>query len=202
MLKMGFKSNRSGKAATLTQEQLKQLVDYLPEKYSLLLEVMLWGAGRVTECSTIRVRNINIQEGTLVLEKSTTKTNESRIVTLHPDTLHKLKNWIIKNRLEADDYIFFSQSNNTKCKIGTQHLKYSTIDQYFRKGFDWIGVKGASTHSFRRTQATNLMNAGFSLKEIMLITGHKNIATLQEYLDTDSKITHQKYKLLIGGIKL
>mgnify|MGYP001211037977 FL=1 len=199
---MIFKSNRSGKAAILSQGQLKQLVDYLPEKYSLLLEVMLWGAGRVTECSSIKVSNLNIQEGTLVLEKASTKTKQSRIVTLHPDAVHKLKNWIIKNRLEGDDYIFFSKSNNTKCKIGTQHLKYSTIDQYFRKGFDWIGVKGASTHSFRRTQATYLLNAGFSLKEIMDITGHKNIATLQEYLDTDKKITHQKYKLLIGEVKL
>tara|TARA_R100000458_G_C8235443_1_gene215938 strand:+ start:344 stop:943 length:600 start_codon:yes stop_codon:yes gene_type:complete len=199
---MVFKSNRSGKAAILSKRQLKQLVDYLPEKYSLLLEVMLWGAGRVTECSSIRVRNFNILDGTLVLEKASTKTKQSRIVTLHPDAVHKLKNWIIKNKLEGDDYIFFSQSNNTKCKIGTQHLQYSTIDQYFRKGFNWIGVKGASTHSFRRTQATYLLNAGFSLKEIMDITGHKNIATLQEYLDTDKKITHQKYKLLIEEVKL
>ena len=199
---MVFKSNRSGKASILSQGQLKQLVDYLPEKYSLLLEVMLWGAGRVTECSSIKVSNLNIQEGTLVLEKASTKTKQSRIVTLHPDAVHKLKNWIIKNRLGGDDYIFFSQSNNTKCKIGTQHIKYSTIDQYFRKGFDWIGVKGASTHSFRRTQATYLLNAGFTLKEIMDITGHKNIATLQEYLDTDKKITHKKYKLLISEVKL
>ena len=54
---MIFKSNRSGKAAILSQGQLKQLVDYLPEKYSLLLEVMLWGAGRVTECWVFLERN-------------------------------------------------------------------------------------------------------------------------------------------------
>ena len=77
-----------------------------------------------------------------------------------------------------------------------------SILEYFRKGFDWIGVKGASTHSFRRSMATNLMNNSFTLKEIMDITGHKNISTLQEYLDTDKKTTHSKYKQLISGVTL
>ena len=70
---MGFKSNRNGKSAILTEEQLRQLNEYLPEKYSLLAEVMLWVCGRVYETSTIKVRNINFKEETIVLEKSTTK---------------------------------------------------------------------------------------------------------------------------------
>ena len=199
---MGFKSNRNGKAAILSSKQLQQLNEYLPEKYSLLAEVLLWSAGRVYETSTIKVRNINFKEETIVLEKSTTKCKESRIASIHPDTIHKLKNWVIKHKLNQDDYIFFSASNNQKCPKGKQHLKYHTIDEYFKKGFDWVGVKGASSHSFRRSMATNLLNKGFTLREIMLITGHKNISTLQEYLDVDTSTTHQKYKKLISGFTL
>ena len=116
----------------------------------------------------------------------------SKFVILN--TIHKLKNWVIKHKLNKEDYIFFSASNNQKTPKGKVHLKYHTIDEYFKKGFDWIGVKGASSHSFRRSMATNLLNKGFSLREIMHITGHKNIATLQEYLDVDKSNTHQKYK--------
>ena len=199
---MGFKSNRSGKAAILSNKQLQQLNDYLPEKYSLLTEVMLWGAGRVTECASIKVRNINFKEETIVLEKITTKMKESRVASIHTSTIHKLKNWIIKHKLKQDDYIFFSASNNSKCRKGEQHLKFHTIDEYLRKAFDFIGIKGASSHSFRRSMATNLLNKGFTLREIMLITGHKNIATLQEYLDVDTSTTHQKYKKLISGVTL
>ena len=199
---MAFKSNRSGKASTLSEKQISQLLDYLPEKYSLLAEVLFWSAGRVTEVSNIKVKNINFKEETLILEKSTTKMKQSRIATLHTNTIHKLKNWIIKHKLKNDDYIFFSKSNNSKIPVGKAHLGYHTIDEYFRKGFDWIGVKGASTHSFRRSMATNLMNSSFTLKEIMDITGHKNISTLQEYLDTDKKTTHSKYKQLISGVTL
>ena len=199
---MAFKSNRSGKAAILSQEQLSKLSNILPEKYSLLSEVMLWGCGRVSECASIKVSNINLKEETIILEKSTTKTKESRIASIHPDTIHKLKNWILKHNLQLDDYIFFSASNNSKCRKGEQHLKFHTIDEYLRKAFDFIGIKGASSHSFRRSMATNLLNKGFTLREIMLITGHKNIATLQEYLDVDTSTTHQKYKKLISGVTL
>ena len=199
---MVFKSNRSGKAATLSEKQISQLLDYLPEKYSLLAEILFWSAGRVTEVSNIKVKNINFREETLILEKSTTKMKKSRTATLHTNTIHKLKNWIIKHKLKEDDYIFFSSSNNSKTPIGQRHLGYHTIDEYFRKGFDWIGVKGASTHSFRRSMATNLMNSNFTMREIMDITGHKNISTLQEYLDTDKRKTHSKYKQLISGVTL
>ncbi len=199
---MGFKSNRSGKSAILSHQQFKQLNEYLPEKYSLLAEVMLWGCGRVKECSTIKVRNINFTESTIVLEKATTKMKESRVATIHTSTIHKLKNWIIKHQLRQDDYIFFSASNNSKYRKGEKHLGFHTIEEYFKKGFDWIGIKGASTHSFRRSMATNLLNSGFTLKEIMDITGHKNIATLQEYLDTDKSNTHKKYKQLISGVMI
>ena len=199
---MAFKSNRSGKAAILSQEQLSKLSNILPEKYSLLSEVMLWGCGRVSECASIKVRNINLKDETIILEKSTTKTKESRIASIHPDTIHKLKNWILKHNLQLDDYIFFSASNNSKCRKGEQHLKFQTIDEYLRKAFDFIGIKGASSHSFRRSMATNLLNKGFTLREIMLITGHKNIATLQEYLDVDTSTTHKKYKKLISEVTL
>ena len=199
---MGFKSNRSGKSAILSHQQFKQLNEYLPEKYSLLAEVMLWGCGRVKECSTIKVRNINFTESTIVLEKATTKMKESRVATIHTSTIHKLKNWIIKHQLRQDDYIFFSASNNSKYRKGEKHLGFHTIEEYFKKGFDWIGIKGASTHSFRRSMATHLLNSGFTLKEIMDVTGHKNIATLQEYLDTDKSNTHKKYKQLISGVMI
>ena len=116
---MAFKSNRSGKSAILTEEQLRQLNEYLPEKYSLLAEVMLWVCGRVNETSTIKVRNINFKEETIILEKSTTKTKDSRIASLHPDTIHKLKNWVIKHKLDKNDYIFFSASNNQKVCMHT-----------------------------------------------------------------------------------
>jgi len=37
----------------------------------------------------------------------------------------------------------------------------------------------------------------WSLKEIMDISGHKSIQSLQQYLDTDRKVTFDKYRQLL-----
>ena len=41
-------------------------------------------------------------------------------------------------------------------------------------------------------------NERWSLREIMDISGHKNLLSLQQYLDTDRKITFEKYRNLFA----
>jgi len=40
------------------------------------------------------------------------------------------------------------------------------------------------------------VNENWSLKEISDISGHKNLQSLQQYLDTDRKVTFEKYRNL------
>lgn len=193
------KTNRSGKSAVLTKKQLESFLGNLPEKYSLLAEVMYYSAGRVKEIASLKVRNINLKESLLTIEKSSTKTKETRQVPLPHLLVENLSNWMTANKLtDSDLYIFFTHSKNTKYKKGEKHISTQSIDEYFRKAFDWIGVEGASTHSFRRTRLTQLhVEYNWSLREIMDISGHKSIMSLQQYLDTDKKVTHDKYRELL-----
>ena len=171
----------------------------LPEKYSLLAEVMYFSAGRVKEIASLKVRNLNIKDSLLTIEKSSTKTKETRQIPLPEPLVEHLRDWIASNELvDPDSYIFFTDSKNTKYKKGEKHISTQSIDEYFRKTFDWIGVKGGSTHSFRRTRLTQLhIEHNWSLKEIMDISGHKSIMSLQQYLDTDKRNTFAKYRELL-----
>ena len=155
---------------------------------------MYFSAGRVKEITTIRVRNLNFKDGTLTIEKSSTKTKESRMIPIHPRVMNGLESWIKENGLEKDDYVFFTDSKNTKFLKGQKPVSTQSVDQFFRKTFEWIGVVGGSTHSFRRSRLTHLLQRGWNLREIMDISGHKNLVSLQQYLDSDRKITHQKYR--------
>ena len=155
---------------------------------------MYFSAGRVKEITTIRVRNLNFKDGTLTIEKSLTKTKESRMIPIHPRVMNGLGSWIQENDLKFDDYVFFTDSKNTKFRKGEKYVSTQSVDQFFRKTFDWIGVVGGSTHSFRRSRLTHLLEQGWNLREIMDISGHKNLVSLQQYLDSDRKITHQKYR--------
>lgn len=192
------KTNRSGKATLLTKQQLELFLANLPVKYSLLAELMYFTAGRVNEITTLRVRNINIKDALLTIEKASTKTKETRQIPLPKHLLGNLESWIKTNMLESDDFIFFTDSRNTNVKKGEKSISTQSVDKYFRKTFDWVGINGASTHSFRRTRLTQLhIDEGWSLREIMDISGHSSIVSLQQYLDTDKKQTFSKYRELL-----
>ena len=191
------KTNRSGKSALLSKQQLEILVASLPEKYSLLAELLYFSAGRVSEVTSIKVRNLNLTDGLVTFEKSTTKTKETRQVPLPPTVLKNLASWIESHGLRSDDYIFFTNSRNMKVEAGSKAVTTQSVDSFFRKAFDWNGILGASTHSFRRSRLTHLhIEEKWSLREIMDISGHKNLLSLQQYLDTDKKTTFEKYRNL------
>jgi len=188
------KTNRSGKSACLTKLQIEIFCSNLPIKYGLLSELMYFAAGRVKEITTIRVRNLNFQDETLTIEKSSTKTKESRMIPIHPRLIERLELWIKGNELKNDDFVFFTESKNTNYRKGEKSISTQSVDQFFRKTFDWIGIIGGSSHSFRRSRLTHLLQSGWNLREIMDISGHRNLLSLQQYLDSDRKKTHQKYR--------
>jgi len=193
------KTNRSGKSICLTPSQIETLVSNLPVKYGLLAELLYYSAGRVKEITTIQVRNLNFKEGLITLEKSSTKTKETRQIPIHTRVMEDLKHWVMINDLKKDSYIFFTDSKNTKYEKGEKPVSTQSVDQFFRKAFDWIGVDGASTHSFRRSRLTHLLKAGWNLAEIKKISGHKSLVSLQAYLDSDREETFQKYRDLMRG---
>ena len=192
-----IKSNRSGKSKCLNKEQLEAFISNLPQKYGLLAETMYFLAARVGEATSIRVRNINSNYQVVTLEKMTTKCKETREIPIGSKLLSDLQGWISDNDLKDDDYIFFSSSRNIKHVPGSKKLSNQSVDEYFSKTFDWIGIQGASTHSFRRSRLTHLMEKNWNVREIMDISGHKNLLSLQQYLDSDKKLTHKKYRQLI-----
>ena len=191
------KSNRSGKSKCLNKEQLEAFISNLPQKYGLLAETMYFLAARVGEATSIRVRNINSNYQVVTLEKMTTKCKETREIPIGSKLLSDLQGWISDNDLKDDDYIFFSSSRNIKNVPGSKKLSNQSVDEYFSKTFDWIGIQGASTHSFRRSRLTHLMEKNWNVREIMDISGHKNLLSLQQYLDSDRSNTHNIYRQLI-----
>ena len=191
------KSNRHGKSACLTKPQLDGFLSHLPEKYALLAQTMYFLAGRVGETTSIRVRNIKPQEGLITLEKSSTKCKETRQIPIPLKLMDSLRRWVSSNSLEDDDFIFFTSSRNTKHAPGAKQISNQSVDEVFIKTFDWIGVEGATSHSFRRSRLTHLMQKNWNVREIMDISGHKNLHSLQQYLDSDKNATHTKYRKLI-----
>ncbi|MDC1521636.1 tyrosine-type recombinase/integrase, partial [Planktomarina temperata] len=47
------------------------------------------------------------------------------------------------------------------------------------------GLKGATSHSGRRTYITKLANAGINVRLLAELAGHKHISTTQRYIDVN-----------------
>ncbi|MBD2108180.1 tyrosine-type recombinase/integrase [Nodosilinea sp. FACHB-13] len=101
-----------------------------------------------TGCRVSEARQLRAEEvvgNTLVLRKATTKTQRTRAVPIHP----KLKAVLATADLPDGDYLFPGRS-------GEQPITQQACDLALRKACDRLGLRGYSTHSNRRTWATQL----------------------------------------------
>jgi integrase/recombinase XerD len=58
-------------------------------------------------------------------------------------------------------------------------------DKALRLACARLGLEGVSTHSFRRTLATDAVRRGVALNVVQQITGHKSLGSLGHYLEAD-----------------
>ena len=73
-------------------------------------------------------------------------------------------------------------------------MSSQSFDKELRRVCDGNGLFGITTHSFRRTQLTELYREGWSLREIQHISGHRSLQSLQEYLDIDKEKVVDKFR--------
>ena len=59
----------------------------------------------------------------------------------------------------------------------------NSLTQIVNGIYKQAGLDGASSHSGRRTFLTNLAERGVSVRVMMALAGHRNMATTQRYID-------------------
>ena len=130
----------------------------------------------------------------VVLERKTTKTKETREAYLPEQLMERLVCRTKALGLAASDPLFFNQSPTQSGQSIRRPLSTQSFDKELRKVCDWNRLSGISSHSFRRTQLTELYRDGWSLREIQHISGHKSLQSLQEYLDVDKAVVVSKFR--------
>ena len=61
----------------------------------------------------------------------------------------------------------------------------NTMCQLFLQIYKDCGLKGASSHSGRRTFITKLANTGINVRLLAALAGHSDISTTQRYIDVN-----------------
>jgi integrase/recombinase XerD len=181
------KSNRSGQAAVLTPVTLRILWDELDPPYRLVTQICYFTAARCGE--VVSLERSDLHHDRIIYQARKTKTKTTREAPITPQLAEVLK----AVALPTQGFIFPSGS----C---TGHITVRAVDKHLRRAAELLGVGGVSTHSFRRSQATHLHQAGVPLRAIQRITGHATLAALERYLDIGSAEAYQSQAAVMAQL--
>ena len=189
-----MKNNRFGQAKVLNTSELDLVIKYLKTRNQKVVAATLRNTGaRVGEVVQLRWRDIG-REQILFPANITKRKLKSREIFIS-DSFHKqLMDWsrywtIYKGRKPLpEDFVFYGR------KEGTHQTTRSFMDA-LDKATERAKISGASSHSFRRTQLTQLHRKNVPLNVIKSLSGHASLNTLSLYLQVDDREKREASKL-------
>ena len=190
-----MKKNRFGQAKVLDTEELDLVIKYLPSKFHQVLANTLRNTGaRVGE--VIQLTWNDVEEESILFPKTICKRKlKSREIFISKTFYKTLMDWkedwaLYKGRKPLpEDYIFYGRFNGS----------YITSRAFFlalEKSLERAKIRGATSHSFRRSQLTKLHKSGLPLKIIQSLSGHSSLNTLSLYLQVDDEDKKRAISLL------
>lgn len=180
------KETMSKQAKTLNAIELRRVLDYIAtRKHALrnraLVLIGMYSGMRVGEISSLRYCDVIDAQGNVLneirLRAENTKSKEARTIFVS-DKLQKELYQYAKFYKPADANLkfFYSQKNDS------DGFSANTLTQFFHYLYKRVGIIGASSHSSRRTFATEISAKGIGIKVLQKLLGHKNIQTTSVYI--------------------
>jgi len=168
--------NIKAKKEWLTKEEYNQIINnpYLPRKDDLIIQMLYGCAFRVSELCNIKIKDIHIPNATITIWESKTS-NSPALVPVPSPILKLIYQWITAHRLKKNRYLFFSSHS--------QKLSRSQIHRLIKEAAQKAGIeKEISSHAFRRTRATHLLDAGLPIEQVSRLLRHKYLSSTMVYL--------------------
>jgi len=160
----------------LTKEEFNQIINHpdISRRDELVISVLYWCALRVSELAAVKVKDIDIKGGNLTLWKSK-KSDNPELVHIPAHLVKLISQWIRDKNLSPGSYLIQSQKGG--------HLSRVQIYRMIKNYADRSGLsKEITTHSFRRSRATHLLDAGLPLEKVSRFLRHNKLGSTMTYL--------------------
>ena len=172
-------------AATLTQQQLQRVLDYLRTRrhYKRNRAIILlthYAMLRIGEVAALRYCDVVGEDGEIraetTLSAAQTKGNKARTIWFAEKARVELAAYVAAHKpKQLTQPLFYTQRS-----VG---FTANTLTHIVNGIYKNAGISGASSHSGRRTGLTNLAERGVGVRVLMALAGHSNMATTQRYID-------------------
>jgi len=147
----------------------------------LLMKVCYYGCLRISEALNSKREDYRNEEYSFLLlrdQKTDKKNWEAQPIP--PRIYGEVERFCIDNKIKSQDYVF--QSNRSP------NLSYNMAYKIIKKCSKIAGIqKPITTHSFRRSRATHLLDDGLPLNKVQGFLRHQKIDTTQKYLKLSKK---------------
>lgn len=194
-----------GQARALNQDELRALWRELDYPHNVIAQICYFTASRVGEVVALRAEDI--ADGKISLRVSKSASAKTKTVAISPDLAKTLA--AVAGEMPKTGYLFpsakWTKATVKKYRIDRaastggkhhfdlvdelpprQHITTHAVNRAVANAADLLGLERVSSHSFRRSMATHLNNAGVPLRAIMGITGHSSLASLTHYLELEA----------------
>jgi integrase/recombinase XerD len=161
--------------------------DRLSSRDRALLELLYACGLRVSEISTLKLGDLNLDAGYL---RCFGKGDKERIVPIGKQAIDALRRYFAEDRGETDcEYVFVSSKGG--------RLVRESIWRLVQKHARHADVRGrVFPHALRHSFATHLVEGGADLRYVQEMLGHSKISTTQVYTQVDRKrllAVHRKF---------
>ncbi|AKA61525.1 integrase/recombinase [Bacillus phage Stahl] len=184
------------KVKSLSKAEIKTLVfvsdDLLEE---CIVRVLFDGGLRVSELVNAKWSDLDNDFGRYILTvlgKGKGGMSKRRTVLISEKTYERLME-MKEGRTWNSEYIL--ESNRTKKPLSTRR-----INQILDNLASRTGIENLSSHIFRKTRATELIESGLEISFVSEMLGHSDVSvTYRNYVDSERKL-HDKLEKFTDGI--
>ena len=196
-------------AKVLSDKDIRKVLLYIASRKhatrNRAMFVLLNSTGmRVGELAALRLSSVLTPTGEIVdeirLSADQTKGSRGRTVVLSQKAQEEIKNYL-QTRFKLKDLLAVTLTDTSRALFTTQKnpnrgFSASTLTQHFHYIYKGAGINGASSHSSRRSFITNLANMGVSVRVLMELAGHRQLSTVQKYIDVNPSMMRKAVELL------
>ena len=174
----GFKRKPRKLPVVLSQEQIWRIINATDNLRHRLLLMATYSAGlRASEALALKPEHIDSQRMLIKVEDG--KGGKDRYTLLSQKFLEELRHYY--RTFRPKKWLFpSSHTGETLC--------YESLRSVYEDARKKVGIqKGSGVHTLRHSFATHLLEAGYDVRKIQVLMGHKSLSTTMIYLHVSRK---------------